>query len=671
MKRRRAVILFAVLLLLCLRAGLAAGMMPLDSTMMPTDTTKVDSLQTQPDGPPADSVREPKIDTIHTEPVEYHLPMQFLDSVTTAFARFTETYDVRQRDLYPRNAAGFLTSRPEYFVMTYHETPLRTTVQPFGLPGQQMTVFSGNLQMRPYDRVIPADGLIDFDDIATGDLEGARIVEGPIAGAAVPDGGLSLLYLQPAAIPQDKARSEFTVERGSFSYAYTRARVSRMLSKRFGFFLSTDYRKGQSRYFNTGFDADDDSYDLKTRFLYHAAERTTGEVSLDAYRREGGFPVKPDSAGYGFDRLRRDYRLIVSITRHHVNGGQLAGKLEYQKSKSSYTNTNGLTSFYRKVIPRYYRGEVSYLLPKPGMLYELTLGGGKENYTINGLEGGREYLFVSASALRDIPGGKLYALGRWRVADHKPLVGEGAVGLVKVLSPAWKGQASLGYLCRWPDVADRIAVERVGPLGGAAAETRVREYGNPGLAMEKRLAANAAVEYRTGRTFISAAITGGTIDDLIYYNPVYTEDETVISPANDRVHFGDISVGISLDTLGPFYGQVSVAARKIDSDRWGSRPPYSPRWQVYSQLGVRHYLAKYKVRLRLFSDISYTEKPLSYRLQKLNTAALVSGGFNLSLKDLTFYFMFHNLFNPYHWQPEGYGYYGRYYSWGFNWKFLD
>ncbi|NMC43702.1 MAG: hypothetical protein GYA46_07275, partial [candidate division Zixibacteria bacterium] len=279
MNRGRAVILSAILLAICLTPGLAAGVIPSDSTTIPPDTTRIDSLQTQPDGPPADSVREPLIDTVHTEPVEYHLPMRFLDSVTTAFARFAETYDVRQRDLYPRNAAGFLTSRPEYFVMTYHETPLRTTVQPFGLPGQQMTVFSGSLQMRPYDRVIPADGLIDFDDIATGDLEGARIIEGPIAGAMAPDGGLSLLHLQPAAIPQDRAKSEFTVERGSFSYAYTRARVSRMLSKRFGFFLSTDYRKGQSRFYGVGYDADDDSYNLKTRFLYHLAERTTGEVS--------------------------------------------------------------------------------------------------------------------------------------------------------------------------------------------------------------------------------------------------------------------------------------------------------------------------------------------------------------------------------------------------------
>lgn len=636
----------------------------------PADTTVIDSLPSVPGAPPADSAREPLIDTVRTKPVQYHLPMLFLDSVTTAFARFAETYDVRQNDLYPRNAAGFLASRPEYFVMTYHESPLRTTVQPFGLPGQQMTLFCGGNRLRPYDRVIPADGLIDFDDIATGDLEGARIVEGPIGGAVSPDGGLSLLYLQPAAIPQDKARSEFTVERGSYSYAYTRARVARMLSKRFGLFLSTDYRKAGSRFYGSDIGADDSGYCVKTQLLYHLAERTTFEFSLDAYRRTGGFPVQPDNAGAGFRRLQRDHTMIFTLTQHAVKGGQLAGKFEYQKSKSAYSRYGN--SFYRTVTPRYYRGEVSYLVPRPGRLYELTVGGGKEKYTIDGLDGGRNYGFVSASALRDITDGKLYAMGRWRVGEREQVAVEGTAGLVKTLAPGWKGQASLGYLCRWPDVADRIAPERFGALGGYDYLAHVYEYGNPDLAMEKRLAGNAAVEYRTGRTAVSAAITGGVIRDLIYYDPAYDSlIETTFSPANDRVNFGDLSVSVTVDTVGPFYGMASAAVRKVDSDRWGNHPPYSPRWQVYTQLGLRHYLAKYKIHVRLFGDVAYTERPLSYRLAKLNTAAMVTGGFNLSLKDLTFYMMFHNVFDQYNLQPDGYGYFYRHYSWGFNWKFLD
>ncbi|MDD4051358.1 MAG: hypothetical protein PHR28_05600 [candidate division Zixibacteria bacterium] len=667
---RRWIVSLFLMVMICSGAVVNAATNPSDSTVIPPDTTAVDSLPPTPASPPSDSAKLPPIDTVAGKTVQYSLPVRFIDSLTAAFARYSEEYDIRQYDLYPRNGADFMTSFAEYFAMTYHETPLRTTVQPFGLPGQQMTVFCGANRMQPYDRVIPADGLIDFDDIATADLEGARIIEGPIAGAAAPDGGLSLLYLKPMAIPQDRARSEFTMERGSLEYAYTRARVARMLSKRLGFFLSTDYRKGASRSYGTNFSADDSSYCVKTQLLYHIAEKTTCEFSLDAYRRTGGFPVEPDNAGYGFRRLRRDYRLIFSVTQHDVKGGQLAGKFEYQKSKSAYSST--VTTFYRTLTPRFYRTEISYLLPKPGRLYEMTLGGGKEKYTIDGLDGNRDYAYVSASGLNDFSGGRLFAMGRWRIAEHEQYAPEGTVGLVKNLSAVSKGQLSVGYLCRWPDVADRIAPERFGAIGGNPFYLHFTEYGNPDLNMEKRLAGNAALEYRRGRMVFSTGITAGMIHDLIYYDRRYDSlTMTVIQPANDKINFGDLSISVSVDTLGPFYGMLSAAVRKVDSDRWGSRPPYSPRWQVYGRLGLRHYVAKYKIRVRLFGDLSYTELPLSYRREELSTGAMIMGGFNLSLKDLTFYYMVHNSLNQYQGQPDGYGYSGWYNSWGVNWKFLD
>ena len=161
---RRWIVSLLVALMVCSVAGVNGAVIPSDSTMIPPDTTKVDSVLAPPTpaSKPSDSTKLPPIDTTGRKPVQYQLPIQFIDSLTTAFARYSEGYDVRQYDLYPRNAAGFATSFAEYFVMTYHETPLRTTVQPFGLPGGQMTVFCGPNQMRPYDRVIPADGLDRF-----------------------------------------------------------------------------------------------------------------------------------------------------------------------------------------------------------------------------------------------------------------------------------------------------------------------------------------------------------------------------------------------------------------------------------------------------------------------------------------------------------------------------
>ena len=85
------------------------------------------------------------------------------------------------------------------------------------------------------------------------------------------------------------------------------------------------------------------------------------------------------------------------------------------------------------------------------------------------------------------------------IGEHEQSTPEGTVGFVKNLSAALKGQLSAGYLCRWPDVADRIAPERFGAIGGSAYFLHFAEYGNSDLHMEKRLVGNAAVEYRRGR----------------------------------------------------------------------------------------------------------------------------------------------------------------------------
>jgi hypothetical protein len=79
----------------------------------------------------------------------------------------------------------------------------------------------------------------------------------------------------------------------------------------------------------------------------------------------------------------------------------------------------------------------------------------------------------------------------------------------------------------------------------------------------------------------------------------------------------------------------------------------------------------FKVNVRLFGDVNWTERPLSYGLVELETLPIVTGGLNASLKDFTFYYMIHNFINRQQPQPEGYGYTGWFYSWGFNWTFKN
>ncbi|MCP4569843.1 MAG: hypothetical protein GY841_19865, partial [FCB group bacterium] len=162
------------------------------------------------------------------------------------------------------------------------------------------------------------------------------------------------------------------------------------------------------------------------------------------------------------------------------------------------------------------------------------------------------------------------------------------------------------------------------------------------------------------------------IDNAIYYDQrydVYTAGE--IFPANDNIKFADANLKAQFQDLGPFYGILSGTYRKVDSERYGNRPPYSPRWQTFGQLGIKHYIEKLDIYTRAFGELTYYDTPLSYRLDELTTGALISWGLNMSMQSFTFFYQMHNALSNYNETPAGYGYTGWFYSWGVNWKFID
>jgi hypothetical protein len=145
----------------------------------------------------------------------------------------------------------------------------------------------------------------------------------------------------------------------------------------------------------------------------------------------------------------------------------------------------------------------------------------------------------------------------------------------------------------------------------------------------------------------------------------------VTSPVNDNRRVIDFNLTGSVHDLWWFYGTASATVRRVESDRYDNRPPYSPRWQLYGQGGMEIYIAKYEVHARLFGDITWTEKPLSYDLVELQTLPIFTGGFTAHLKNLTFYYMIHNMSNQRVPQPQGYGYSGWFYSWGINFRIAN
>jgi len=669
--------LFQIVVMILAMVWAGAGIARADSTDVNPDTPPDSGIAQPVDTPAADSLAALLADSLGLEtsaPKRIPKTVFLLDSLVYYFAGNIYRLNVHDFDRYPRNAAGMIEEETSYFSYNYLESPLRTPVRPFGLPGRGMNVQSGYNEVSPYDRTLPADGALDFEDIPTADIASAALIEGPLSAFASLDGGISMLYLEPFEIPTDVARSEFTVERGAYGYAYTRGRIARWFTPRLGMSFSTDFRTADG----LNLIAADDAYMIKSRVVYKRGENTTIDSYLNFGKRSGDFPVEPLLGGSTFKRYVHDRQFIVSITREKSLGGQVTGKFEYHNSRSRYSRLG--STFIRALTPTHYKGDFAYLLAGDKNLLRISGFGEYIGFGHQQLFRNEKEVTVQRRSGAMVAGfshhgfGSVFFYSRFRGALYEKPAVDAAIGFTRDLSATWSVIVSGGHTSRWPDLADRFVPYRQATIGNSGDWAGgFAESGNPDLNLETRISGNVSLIYSGDNGRVNLSINGGKITDLIYYNRVYSASNPAISvfADNDDITFSDFNLSGEFYALGPFFGKASVTGRALDSDRYGSRLPYAPRWQVYGRIGLRHFVDKYKVNIRLFGDVSYSEKPLSYTLKELSNTALVTGGFNLSLKSLTFYYMVHDLINQYNGVPEGYGYTGYFYTWGFNWKFID
>lgn len=669
MNFRFSLSLISIMIMMIVAPAYGTAMLS-DSTLNPTDSLSIsDTISVNPNDSlfPAENF---EIDSLTDKPIpEKYIPAsKIVDSLNNYFVRRWHNFDVLDSDLYPRDAAGFLKSEASYYQLSYHETPLRSTVSPFGLPGQQLYVTDGSVPFMPFDRTVPPDGMLDYSDFSTGDIDRAGIIEGPLASFNSFNAEISTLSMEPFAIPGGEAESQFTIERGAFGYAYTRGRLARMFGDRLGVAFSTDYRNGDG--YNP--DANDNSYYVKMRVVNHLMSKTDMESSIHVYRRSGSFPVMPNAGGNSFNRFRRDNKVSLNITRHEFLGGQLTGNFNYQSSLSKYSSFS--SSIFRSIKPDYYSSQIGFTKIHGTGIFYLSVRGGKNKFDINQQYLSQNYGMVTIADYRSFLGGKQFIFARFKNSEKDHPAVEGAIGWAHDLSQSLKTLISFGYLTRFPTLDERYADYRSGSIGSLGyLAGQYSERGNAGLQKEEKLVGNASIQIRKRDFDISVTVNAGKIRNAIYYDrqfdALYTAGQ--IMPQNDTIQFADVNLSTSFLNLGPFYGSVSATARKVDSDRYGKNPPYSPRWQACGHLGLKFHITRYDIYMRLFGEVNYSEKPISHILDTLETVPLVSWGVNASMQTFTFYYLMHNASGQVFPAPEGYGYSGWFYSWGINWKFFD
>ena len=155
--------------------------------------------------------------------------VSFQDSLTTYFlpARWNLREDI-DRSFY-HDAGDYFRFDPSYFVLEPQVTPMRKTVQPFGLAGDRTAFLVEGESLHPFEHVVEPDGLVDMNDLPTALDHTVALLPGPVGLVFGADHSVATLYTLPQRLDSTGPVSSFVVDKGAAGFSQARGRYSVIL----------------------------------------------------------------------------------------------------------------------------------------------------------------------------------------------------------------------------------------------------------------------------------------------------------------------------------------------------------------------------------------------------------------------------------------------------------
>ncbi|MFQ6008758.1 MAG: hypothetical protein ACE5K8_07395, partial [Candidatus Zixiibacteriota bacterium] len=206
-------------------------------------------------------------DTLHPEPVdgtEHYPNFSYFDSLVTYFT--SERLDQRSqvdRSFY-HDAGDYFRFDPSYFILEHQVTPMRKTVQPFGLSGDRLNLIVNGHQLQPFEHIPEPDGLADLNDIPTALDNSIFIIPGPAGQLFGGRSGVATLLTLSKRPSTYSPESTLLADKGSFGYSYVRGRYSKLFTNRREIDMSIEYREADG----PALDRKDDAYDYYGDFYF-------------------------------------------------------------------------------------------------------------------------------------------------------------------------------------------------------------------------------------------------------------------------------------------------------------------------------------------------------------------------------------------------------------------
>ncbi|MBI5265849.1 MAG: hypothetical protein HY851_01325 [candidate division Zixibacteria bacterium] len=557
-----------------------------------------------------------------------------------------------------RSTADYFRYSPQFFVLPYQETPLRTTVAPFGLTNSRVNWVLSGMPVTLFEHVPEMDGMADAEDLPTTGDQSAYLLPGPVGLLFGGDQATATLVAAPESLSTTDAHSTMFVDKGTDDYAMTRGRYA----KRFGSGRRVDLSIGY-RNVGAGYLTSDDTYHYAGDIYEPIGSRWGLRTEGWLYTRDGKFEIGSPLGMMPVGRYRFERHAAVSLMRaDSAHRARTEVRYEHARQGSHYGSQIGRwfdqighgVSANREWIS----GAAMFRIRGQGNILKYDNGVvGKDRTTGD----------LSVSMIRPVGGFQTaVAVGSRYDKDFKAL----PYAVVTALRERRTSllNLSLGYAERAPTMHELYLpyIQSLLVSGGLP----YADSGNTGLVKEKQLVGSMYGELGTRDNAIGVSATGGRIENAVEWVRQVGPAVTLHTPVNVTRQFSAVSASARFRITD--VARFHAGAGYSHVDRTDNRPRYyAPETQAFAGLELHWNWTQKLVHLRGYGELVYTGPYHGYVEEDLGDRVLANGTVSFQMGGFRFFYVFRNMFDIQYDSRDYMPTLGRYVSYGFVWNFLN
>ena len=583
----------------------------------------------------------------------------FYDSLITWFGSLRLNVKDEVSRSFIHDAGDYFRSDPAYFSIDYQVTPMRKTVQPFGLSGDRMDVINNGMNLHPFEHIVQPDGMIDFNDLPTALDHDIYLLSGPTGIVFGGEQAIATLVTEPKQPDGFDSESAFYVDRGSWEYSYARAKYSKKFVKGRHIDLSIGYRKAEGLFP----DRSDNAYHYRGTITQPLGGNHALRVEGALYDRDGPLHVQPDYQGAKFGRERQER----------------SGRLSLISYNDDRTGARTFSYFHNRQVSRLqgYFGNFNYTSHGLSIAQEFVADEYQVKFEADG--NWREY-DDSYDKYGRVSLGGFVSLARKSVGvSYAARIGAHVVdefrwlpvmGLV-VMREREKSfvMASVGYAERVPTLYELNLRRRDLEIYGSGSFDYA-DHGNPLLRSERQLTANLRTELGQPDNAWVLSLTGGHITDGIDWKLRDSALGKVFSPVNGNIDFFDATFikKIALSDFLRFKGGGSY--HLLDYAAFDDKA-YSPEYQAFGGMELHVYWPQRLIHFFAYGELVYVGPYDGYEEKDLGQTPIFNACLSFKARSFRFHWTIQNVLQQEYSSRDYFIFPGQYHSWGFTWDFLN